>query len=225
MRAWMYSSPGPIESTLGLIEDAPKPASPGKDQVLVSVTACALNPADYKVSELGFIARALVSFPKTVGMDLCGRVISVGSDVEDIKPGNQVLGRANPMAKFGTMSEQIVLERKHIAVIEDDDFDFAQAAGLPTAALTAYQTIAPYVKPGDKIFVNGGSGGVGTLDIQVAKILGCHVTVSCSTAKVALCEDLGADEVIDYKITDVVQTLRKKGRQFSLIVDNVGNSP
>lgn len=225
MRAWAFSSPGPLESTLQLRDNAPKPAPPGEDQVMVSVTVCALNPADYKVNELGFVARAMVSYPKTAGMDLYGRVLSVGSAIRDIKVGDQVLGRANPMAQFGAMSEEVVLERKHVAVIDDQDCNVAQAAGLPTAALTAYQTTAPYVKPGDKIFINGGSGGVGTLGIQIGKILGCHVIVSCSTAKRALCEELGADEIIDYKTTDVIQELKRKGRQFSLIVDNVGNSP
>ena len=225
MRAWVFSSPGTIESRLQLDNDAPKAASPGEDQVLVAVMACGLNPADYKVPELGLVARAIVGFPKTPGMDLCGRVVSVGSSVRDIKPEDLVLGRANPFSKFGALSEEVVLERKHVAVVDEQNYDLAQAAGLPTAALTAYQSIKPYVEPGDKIFVNGGSGGVGTLCIQVAKILGCHVTVSCSTGKVSLCRELGADDIIDYKTTDVVKELARKGRTFSLIVDNVGNNP
>lgn len=82
--------------------------------------------------------------------------------------------------------------------------------------------IAPNVKPGDKIFINGGSGGTGTFGIQIAKALGCHVTVTCSPAKADLCRSLGADDLIDYTSTDVCQTLRTKGQVFTLVVDNAG---
>ncbi|OAG11554.1 NAD(P)-binding protein [Paraphaeosphaeria sporulosa] len=95
-------------------------------------------------------------------------------------------------------------------------------AGVGVAGLTAYQSIQPHVKEGDKVFINGGSGGTGIFGIQIAKALGCHVTTSCSTANIELCKSLGADEVIDYKTMDVVETLKKKGQVFSLVVDNVG---
>jgi NADPH:quinone reductase-like Zn-dependent oxidoreductase len=82
--------------------------------------------------------------------------------------------------------------------------------------------MAPNVKPGDKIFINGGSGGTGTFGIQIAKALGCHVTTTCSPSKADLCRSLGADEVIDYTSADVAQALKAKGQVFSLVVDNVG---
>lgn len=103
--------------------------------------------------------------------------------------------------------------------------DHVSAAAAVTVGFTAYQTIKPYVKEGDEIFINGGSGGVGAVSIQVAKLLECHVTVSCSTPKVQLCQSLGADEIIDYKTTDVLTALRKGGQRLSLVVDNVGTSP
>jgi alkaline phosphatase D len=80
----------------------------------------------------------------------------------------------------------------------------------------------PNVKPGDKVFINGGSGGTGTFGIQIAKLKGCHVTASCSTPNIQLCRDLGADEVIDYRTTNVSQDLKSRGQQFTLVVDNVG---
>jgi NADPH:quinone reductase-like Zn-dependent oxidoreductase len=82
--------------------------------------------------------------------------------------------------------------------------------------------IAPNVKPGDKILLNGGSGGTSTFGIQIAKALGCYVTVTCSPGKADLCRSLGADEIIDYTSTDISQALRAKGQVFSLAVDNVG---
>lgn len=81
----------------------------------------------------------------------------------------------------------------------------------------------PHVKAGDKVFINGGSGGTGTFGIQIAKILGCHVTVSCSSGKADLCRSLGADELIDYNSTDVSEALKAKGQAFTLVVDNVGS--
>lgn len=91
--------------------------------------------------------------------------------------------------------------------------------------MTAWQTIAPYVESGSKVLINGGSGGTGTFGIQIAKALGCTVTTTCSGANVQLCEDLGADEVIDYRSTDLIAELKKnhsnKDDQFDLLVDNV----
>ncbi|KAL2841728.1 hypothetical protein BJY01DRAFT_217139 [Aspergillus pseudoustus] len=79
------------------------------------------------------------------------------------------------------------------------NIDYQQAAGAGTAAITAYETIVPKCKAGDRFFLNGGTGGVGTFAIQFAKAHGCHVTVSCSTTKIDLCKELSADEVIDYR--------------------------
>lgn len=230
MKGWQLQAPGPLEKTLALRDDIPRPteSSLGPDDVLVKIIACGLNPADYRLAELGFLARAVLSFPKTAGMDLSGQVVAVGANVTDLKPGDTVAGRVNPLKTDGALSEYAVMTRDRIAVIpEGEASDPVIASGVTTAALTAYQTIAPYVDEGkgDKIFVNGGSGGVGSCCIQIAKLLGCHVTVSCSTAKVDLCRDLGADDIIDYKQTDVTAELKRRGQVFKLIVDNVGDAP
>ena len=232
MKAWQFRAPGPLDKTLTLYSDVPKPdeTSLGPDDLLVKVAACGLNPADYKVQELGIIARAIVPFPKTVGMDLSGEVVAVGSAVssDDVKPGDKIAGRVNPLGAAGALAPYVVVPRSYVAVLTNPQADVVLASGLATPALTAYQTIAPYVEAGrgDKIFINGGSGGVGTCCIQIAKLLGCHVTVSCSTGKVDMCRDLGADDIIDYKKTaSVTAELKKRGREFTLIVDNVGNSP
>jgi NADPH:quinone reductase-like Zn-dependent oxidoreductase len=225
MRAWRIASPGPITTNLELVEDVPQPSQPlQKGQILVEVASASINPADYKVPELGMVAKAMIEFPKILGMDFSGQVISIGEDITDVKPGDAVLGRVNPAKSGGTLSEYVVVLRDEIAVIPST-VDLDQAAGVFTAGMTAYQTIAPYVKTGDKIFINGGSGGTGTFGIQIAKTLGCHVIVSCSTAKSTLCKALGADEIIDYKTTNVSEKLRELGKVFALVVDNIGNSP
>ncbi|RFN50195.1 hypothetical protein FIE12Z_5552 [Fusarium flagelliforme] len=225
MQAWQCATPGSFESVFNLTQ-VPKPTAqslkPG--QILVQVSRAALNPADYKIIELGITSRALTSYPKTPGMDLSGRVVAVASDVTDAKEGDRVLARANPLKAFGSLAQYTVVDKEGYSVLgEKTDLD--QAAGVGTAGLTAYQSIQPYVKSGDKVFINGGSGGVGLWGIQIAKALGCHVTVSCSTGKADLCRSLGADDIIDYKTSDVMTELRKRGQVFSVCADNVGDSP
>lgn len=226
MRAWQAAQPGAFKQTLKLHDDVPRPSEAElKDgQVLVEVARAGLNPADYKVCEIGLASRAITSFPKTPGMDLSGHVVAVAQGVTEVKAGDAVIGRANPKQSPGSLGQFLVLDRDAYAPLPVG-FDLEQAAGAPTVALTAYQCIAPYVKPGDKVFVNGGSGGVGLSNIQVAKALGCHITVTCSTGKADLCKGFGADDVIDYRKEDVLAELRKRGQVFSLCIDNVGDSP
>jgi NADPH:quinone reductase-like Zn-dependent oxidoreductase len=101
--------------------------------------------------------------------------------------------------------------------------DPIDASTIGIAGLTAYQTIVPKVKQGDKIFINGGSGGTGAFGIQIAKAVGCHVTTTCSTQNVELCKSLGADEVVDYKKNNVIDALISGGHKFDRVVDNVGS--
>ncbi|KAM3549064.1 hypothetical protein ARSEF4850_009059 [Beauveria asiatica] len=223
MKAWQVASPGSIEKNLELNTDAARPTSEdlkGQD-ILVKVSSAALNPADYKVLEIGLVVKVAFFFPKVPGMDMSGEVVAVGPAVTDIIVGDHVLGRLDPFKSSGALSEQVVLERDGYAKIARGA-DLDHAAGLGTAALTAYQSIQPHVKAGDKVLINGGSGGTGTFGIQIAKLLGCHVTATCSTGKIGLCKELGADDIIDYKTTDVLGALQAAGPIYSLFVDNVG---
>lgn len=241
MDAWQFTRPGPIPSVLRLSTGTvPKPALASDQDLLLEVVAAALNPADYKLTEMGLVARAALSYPKTPGMDLSARVAAVGAGVTDVRPGDTVVCRLSPFGKQGALSRYVVAPRSDVAklpspaaiLLPDDGSNPAidpavLASGLGTAALTAYQTIAPHVRPDaqHRVFINGGSGGVGSLGIQIAKLLGCHVTTTCSTPKVDLCVSLGADVVIDYREQDVIATLRAEGQVFSVAVDNVGDSP
>lgn len=222
MQAWILPTTGPVSDTLTLTS-IPKP-EPTTAQILVKVSKASINPADYKVPGMGFAGRAMATFPKAIGMDIVGTVEAVGSSTNNVKVGDLVLVRLDGTTAQGALSQYVVASYDEYAVLPKDT-THAAAAGVVTVGLTAYQTIHPYVKPGDKVFINGGSGGVGTLSIQIAKLLGCHVTVSCSTPKTQLCKDLGADEVIDYKTTDVLAALKNGGQRFALVVDNVGTSP
>jgi alkaline phosphatase D len=96
---------------------------------------------------------------------------------------------------------------------------------VPTAGLTEYQVLSgANLKAGDRVFINGGAGGTGTMGIQIAKAMRCHVTTSCSGAKRELCRRLGADEVVDYRAEGVAEVLANKGRVFRFVMDNVGGT-
>ena len=223
MYAWQFkTAKGGLEKNLYLPQaGVPKPHIT-EDQILVEVHSAALNPADYKVPELGLVSRALIPSPSIPGMDFCGTVCEIGSKVTAYRVGAMVFGTVNEPLGHGSLGQFIAVSQEMLATVPTgakvDDM-----AGVGVAGLTAYQSIVPHVKKGDKVFINGGSGGTGMFGIQIAKALGCYVETTCSTANVELCRGLGADEVIDYKTTDVVDTLKKKGQVFSLVVDNVGS--
>lgn len=223
MKAWQYTdTSGGLEKHLELNE-IPRPPEPlAEFEILVEVTSASINPADYKVPELGLISRSVISRPATPGMDFSGRVASLGAKVDSFRVGEAVFGRLAPKQR-GSLGQFVVVDTKgEVCVPLPDGVDADAAAAVGTAGVTAYETIAPYVRAGDRVFINGGSGGTGTFGIQIAKALGCHVTVSCSAGKAALCRALGADATIDYAAGSVAEKLREAGQVYSLAVDNVG---
>ncbi|KAI2618936.1 reticulon-4-interacting protein 1, mitochondrial precursor [Hypomontagnella submonticulosa] len=224
MRAWLYTATrGGLEKNIKLVPDAALPFTHTlpKDGILAKVHYSALNPADFKFPELGLVGRVMVSTPAAPGMDFSGVVVQVGEVVKDFSEGDRVFGRIPPN-KFGTLGEYVLAHRDGCAIVPEG-VSLEDAGSAPTAGMTAYQCIAPNVKEGDKVFVNGGSGGTGTFGIQIAKALGCHVTTSCSGKNAELCRSLGADEVIDYTKENVSEALKAKGQVYKLVVDNVGS--
>lgn len=221
-RAWQYNEAGgSLDTKMFLNSSAPRPSKAlAPDEVLVHVISAAINPVDYKIAEARF-SNLMVKLPSTLANDYCGRVVESGSAIDSLVNGQLVFGTiASPFQQQGSLSEYIITNLDGCvplpAGVDPDD-----AAALGIAALTAYQSIEPYVKEGDKVFINGGSGGTGIFAVQIAKILGCHVTTSCSGPNVKLCKDLGADEVIDYRSTDVSKELQSAGMVYDLVVDNV----
>lgn len=239
-RAWVYhNASAGLENSLHLQTDFPPPPRSllGRESVLVRVSHASINPADYKVPELGLLARALVSPPAVPGMDYSGTVVSAGSNVTAYRAGQHVFGRIEP-ARYGTLGEYVVVKDGEGLAAAPEGFAAAdrmgELASIGTCGLTALQSIMPFVGSGDglgdgargeRVFINGGSGGTGTFGIQVAKALGLHVTVSCSGANAELCRGLGADEVVDYRAENVGEVLKGKGKVFKLVVDNVGYTP
>ncbi|KAI1131791.1 hypothetical protein F5Y10DRAFT_275183 [Nemania abortiva] len=237
MRAWLYTRAGKnLATALTLSPSARRPPTPlPADRLLVRVTHTSLNPADYKLPELSHVVSVLAtrSFTATPGMDYAGVVEEVGRNVNSspsshttYKPGDAVFGHIGPTA-FGTLGEYIQPPASATVPLLAS-VSPASASTLGTAAQTAYQALVPYVRPGagDEVFINGGSGGVGTYAIQIAaNVLGCVVTTSCSARNAELCASLGATTVLDYTTTNVSDALRARGRVFRLVVDLVGSSP
>lgn len=242
MRAWLYSSAtGGLHKNLALSAAAthPRPQSPpslSKDELLVRVRAAGLNPIDYKIPELPFaMSRAMISVPASPAMDFAGTVVAHGTAIEfPVKAGDSVFGRLDPV-RFGALGEYVVAKSSGCAGLPSG-VSLEHASGVGSVGLAAFASIVPHV-PSNlsssasgggspfRVFINGGSGGTGTFGIQIAKLLGCHVTTSCSARNVELCRSLGADEVLDYSQGDLVGALRAKGQVFDLVVDNVGSSP
>ncbi|KAJ5389778.1 reticulon-4-interacting protein 1 [Penicillium cataractarum] len=222
MKAWQYVSPGGTISThIALATTSkPLPSSLKGSDILVKVAAAAINPADYKFPQIGFLSRTILCYPMKLGMDGSGTVSAVGPDA-DVAIGDHVTFHIDLRdSTAGALSEYIVAKKEGYAHISRTT-DLIQAASLGTAALTAYQTIQPNVERGDSVFINGGAGGVGTFAIQMGKILGCYVTTTCSGAKAEILKGLGADEVIDYRTQDVVETLKSSGRKYNLVLDRL----
>ena len=230
MRAWVFTgTAGGIEKNLELRNDIPLPPSAMSlktDQVLIKTSAMSLNPVDYKIAEAPFLGRLIIKRPASPGLDYSGTIVSLGPSSgkfkQELKPGQSVIGRLVMPQQYGPLGQYLVGARDGLSPVPPSGVSAEQAAGIGTAGLTAYQSIEPYVKKGDNVFINGGSGGVGLFGIQIAKALGCHVTVTCSGANADLCKSVGADEVIDYRSSNVVEELKKSGRKYDLSIDNVG---
>lgn len=220
MKAWQFSAISSVmEESLIFNTNATPPPAPRKGQTMVEVVSMSLNPLDQKFPEIPLGGR-LIGRPSSPGMDFCGHVVS--SRKQTLKPGQLVFGRLPMPTKFGTLAQYTITPAAGTVPVPDG-VSPEHAASIGMAGLTAYQCIAPNAKGGDKIFINGGSGGTGIFGIQIAKALGCHVTTSCSTPNVGLCKSLGADEIIDYKMMDVTKTLSEGGPKYDLVVDNVGS--
>lgn len=225
MKAWLYTSTsGGLEKNLHLDPSARAPA-PTTHEVLVQVLAASINPADYKVPAMAFglAAKYVVGLPASPGMDFCGRVVATGSSVTDFKAGQLVFGCHSQPVKFGSLAEYMTISSKLIAVLPEG-VAVGDAACIGIAGQSALQALTGYVESGDKVFINGSSGGCGVFAVQMAKNLGCHVTATCSTKNVELVKSLGADEVIDYTAEeDLVATLKNRGVVFDHILDHVGS--
>ncbi len=201
-------------------EDVKKP-TPADDEVLIKVVAASVNPLDWHYMRGSpYIMRLMsgLGAPKetSMGVDFAGTVESVGRNVKQFRPGDEVFGGTG-----GAFAEYVTVPEDRALVAKPANVSFAQAASVPIAAITALQALRDKgkIRPGQKVLINGASGGVGTFAVQIAKSFGAEVTGVCSTRNVDLVRSIGADHVIDYTREDYTEN----GQRYDLIIDNVGN--
>ncbi|MFW0700123.1 NADP-dependent oxidoreductase [Pantoea sp. R13S299] len=173
--------------------------SPGADEILVKVYAVGLNPIDNMIPTGIFKPVLHFKLPATLGSDLAGVVIATGSRVTRFSPGDEVFASIfdrgiGSLAEFARVPESL-------AALKPENLDFVQAASLPMVSLTAWQafTDRARLRPGQRVFIPAGSGGIGSMAIQLAKHLGAKVATTTSSANVEWVSQLGADKVVDYK--------------------------
>ena len=217
MRAAVYSSYGPPDVVQ--ITDVAKPV-PNDDELLIKVHAASVNPYDWhfmRGEPYFFRLRLGLRKPKIqfFGADVAGRVETVGRNVTQFKPGDAVFGMAT-----GAFAEFVCAAPSKLAA-KPDAMTFEQAAAAPIAGLTALQGLRDkgQIQPGQKVLINGASGGVGTFAVQIAKSLGAEVTGVCSTGNVDLVRSLGADHVVDYTREDFTAG----GRRYDVLIDVAGS--
>src|ERR1044071_9910515 len=187
--------------------DIPRPALQ-PDEILVQVHAAGLNPIDYTIPKGTFKPILRFQLPATLGSDLSGVAVEVGSRVTRFKPGDVVFASIFDLGT-GALAECAVVP-ENAAAHKPANLDFVQAASIPMVGLTSWQALKERarIKPGQKVFIPAGSGGIGTFAIQLAKHLGAKVGTTTSAGNVDLVRSLGADEVIDYKKQEFEDVLR-----------------
>jgi NADPH:quinone reductase-like Zn-dependent oxidoreductase len=197
--------------------------NPGDDQVLIRVKAASLNIYDHHMTTgTPYLVRSVAGWVKPKnpipGADLAGVVAAVGANVTGLSVGDEVLGEVG----YGAFAEYALAKPKNLAPMPDG-VGVEAAAATPMAGLTALQGLRDHggLVAGQRVIVNGASGGVGTFAVQIAKALGAEVTAVCSTAKVETARSIGAGKAIDYTTSDYTET----ERGYHLLFDNAGNRP
>jgi NADPH:quinone reductase-like Zn-dependent oxidoreductase len=209
-----YGSPDVLQ-----FKEVEKPA-PTDGQILVKIYAASANPLDWHLMRASpFLARLAGGLRKPkdprLGADFAGRVEAVGANVAQFQPGDEVFG-----ASTGAFAEYICVAESEVA-LKPANLSFEQAAAVPVAATTALQGLRDtgQIHTGQRVLVNGASGGVGTFAVQIARAFGTEVTGVCSTRNLDMVRSIGADHAIDYMKEDFTRT----GQHYDLIYDAVGN--
>lgn len=224
MKAIVYTKYGPPDVLH--LEEVKKPAL-NEEKVLVKVYAASINAGDWHMLTADFFPMRLMGVglfkPKNtiLGADIAGCVEAVGRSVKQFRPGDAVFGDVFGLGS-GSFAEYVSVPESALALMPSN-VSFEQAAAIPVAAVTALQGLRDqgHIQPGQKVLVNGASGGVGTFAVQIAKAFGAEVTGVCSTRNLEMARSIGADHVIDYTKEDFTQN----GRQYDLILAVNGYHP
>ena len=216
MKAFIIDRYGKQET--GRIADMPAP-EPQDDEVLIDIHAAAVNVLDIKIRRGEFKLILPYPTPLILGHDVAGKVVKVGARVRHFKPGDAVYARPDD-ARIGTFSERIAVRERSLAH-QPANLTMEEAASLPLVALTAWQALVEIgkLKKGQKVFIQAGSGGVGTIAIQLARQIGAFVATTTSAANVGWVTSLGADLVLDYKTQNIESALQ----DYDLVLHSQGS--
>ena len=214
MKAFLIDRYGKNAGRIGEISEP----SLGVHDVLIQVHASSVNLLDSKIRKGEFKLILPYSLPLTLGNDLAGVVVRVGSGVKRFKPGDEVYARP-PEERIGTFAEMIAVNENALA-LKPANISMAEAASIPLVSLTAWQVLVEtaHLKKGQKVLIHAGAGGVGTLAIQLAKHLGAFVATTTSTPNVEWVKALGADVVIDYKQQNFESVLN----DYDVVLNSLG---
>jgi len=216
MKAFIIDRYGKQET--GRIADIPAP-EPQDDEVLIDIHAAAVNVLDIKIRRGEFKLFLPYPTPLILGHDVAGKVVKVGARVRHFKPGDAVYARPDD-ARIGTFAERIAVRERSLAH-QPASLTMEEAASLPLVALTAWQALVEIgkLKKGQKVFIQAGSGGVGTIAIQLARQIGAFVATTTSAANVGWVTSLGADLVLDYKTQNIESALQ----DYDLVLHSQGS--
>jgi len=217
-----YGSPDVLQ-----LQEVAKPA-PQDDEVLIRIYAASINSRDWRFMRAKpFFIRLrpggfLQPKNKILGADVAGRIESIGSNVRQFKPGDEIFGYLPSATGCGTFAEYVCANENALA-LKPVNLTFEQAAAVPLAAMTALQGLRDNgnIQSGQRVLINGASGGVGTFAVQIAKAFGAEVTAVCSTRNLEMVRSLGADQVIDYTREDFT----RNGQRYNLILAANGYHP
>jgi alcohol dehydrogenase len=214
---------GSTSDVIEIDQNTPAPNDPSEGKVLVKVKAAGVNPTDWKISE-GYMQQIMpLEFPATLGWDFSGIVEKAGAGVPDIKQGDEVYGQSSVvMGGSGTFAEMALANADNIAR-KPITLSHEEAAGLPTVGVSAWQALVDIIglSKGQKILIHGGAGGVGSIAIPLAKYIGAYVATSVSEKdKQFAKEEIGADEIIDYKTQTFEDVL--SSHDYDAVLDTVG---
>lgn len=210
------------------IVDIEKPTI-GKNEILIQVVAATVQTADWRIRTLsmppgmGFMAKLIFGFRRPrqpiLGTEFAGKVVSIGDGVTSFKIGDEIIAATGP--KLGAHAEYIKIKDTGVLVKKPMSLSFESGAALPFGGITALDFLKyrAKVKPNEKVLINGASGAVGSAAIQMAKMLGAHVTAVCSQENASFVKSLGADDVIDYSLT----SFWEKDTRYDVIFDVFGN--
>lgn len=217
-----YGSPDVLQ-----LQEVANPA-PKDDEVLIEIHAASINARDWRMMRANpFFIRLLPGGflqpkNKILGADVAGRIETIGAHVKQFRPGDEVFGYLPSATGRGTFADYVCANENAIT-LKPANLTFEQAAAVPVAAMTALQGLRDRgnIQPGQKVLINGASGGVGTFAVQIAKAFGAEVTGVCSTKNLEIVQSLGADHVIDYKVEDFT----RNGQRYDLILAVNGYRP